>query len=105
MVQHLADRPTNKSTDDWFAELKRTANLNPVVREVRVSVDGLPALKVRYRNPSAGEMEAVYVICGSRTFEISFGDSSGGDKPVAVLEQLGNYETYARMVNTFRVTR
>ncbi len=46
-------------------------------------------------------MEDVYVVSGSRTFEISF----GGAKPGAALETLGNYQTFLQMVDTFKVKR
>ena len=77
------------------------ANLNAKIKEERFTVNGLPALKVRYRNPDNGgsEMEDVYVIWGSRTFSVSF----SGCKPGSSLEKMRNYETFLQMVASFRV--
>ena len=103
MVDRLADRPSGMSVKGWFTRLKQTANLNPRLKEQRINLNGLPALKVRYRNPHAGgqETESVYVVAGSRTFQINF----GGDLPGRPLEDLGNYRIYRRMLGTFTVKR
>ncbi len=54
VVQHLANQPSNVNLDQWFTEIKTTANQNSQVSEEKVSLDGLAALKVRYRNPNNG---------------------------------------------------
>ena len=103
MIEHLAEKPSSMSADDWLADIKRTANQNPQLSEERFALDGLPALKVRYRNPSGGgyEMETVYVVSGAQTFAIGFsGDVQGFS--VATSE---NYPTYLEMVKTFKVKR
>jgi hypothetical protein len=46
-------------------------------------------------------MEDMYVVSGSRTFEISF----GGAKPAVALEKLENYQIFLQMVDTFKVKR
>jgi hypothetical protein len=101
MVEHLADKPIGTGVDAWFADLKRTANLNPRLREQRFMLQALPALSVRYRNPFNGgeEMEVVYLISGSRTFSIEF----SGEKPGLALEKFANYNTFQQMVKSFRI--
>ena len=101
MIAHLRDKPSGMSVDAWFEDLKRAANLNPEIDEQRLMLNGLPALRVRYRNPYVGDMETVYVISGSRTFKLEFSD----DKPLRPMENMRNYPTYRRMLETFTVTR
>jgi hypothetical protein len=83
--------------DTWLADLSKTANLNSPLSEERITLDGSPALKVRYRTATGEETEAVYVVVGLETFEIHF----GGQAPGVPLEKLGNYETYLKMLGTF----
>ena len=101
MVEHLEDKPKGMAVDAWFTEVKQTANLNPQLTEQRFILNGVPALRVRYRNPDGDEMEEVYVVSDSRTFEIHF----DGDKPGLSLQELGNYHTFLQMLKTFRVKR
>ncbi len=101
MIEHLGDKPSGASVDAWFAKLKRTANLNPEIEEEQFALNGLPALRVRYRNPYSGEMESVYVISGHQTFEVEFSD----DRPLRPTEHMRNYATYRRMLETFTVAR
>jgi hypothetical protein len=84
----------------WFAEISKTANLNPRISEERMTLNGLPRLRVRYRTAS-GDTQAVYVFSGFETFAIQFGDGSPGVAP----EKLSNYSTYLKMLSTFRVMR
>jgi photosystem II reaction center protein PsbP len=99
MIEHLASKPKTADTDSWVADVKRTANLNPIVNEEKLSLNGLPALKVRYRTASGTEMQEVYVVSGTSTFSIAF----SGDKPgTNVLENFKNYPIYLRMVATFK---
>jgi hypothetical protein len=80
--------------------LKRIWNQNPQLKEERFTLNGLPALRVRYRNPVNGgtEMEAVYVIAREQAFSIEF------DAPIGVaLEGLKTYLVYLEMVKTFKV--
>ena len=99
MVDHLSNKPSGVSVDAWFNDLERKANLNPIIDEQRLTLSGLPALRVRYRNPYVGEMESVYIISGSRTFEVEFAD----EKPLRPMEHMRNYPTYRRMLGTFKV--
>jgi uncharacterized pyridoxamine 5'-phosphate oxidase family protein len=98
MVEHLQDKPPTTNIDAWFNELKKTANLNPQINEERLTLNNLPALKVRYRNPDGTVMEEVYVVFSSKTFEVSF---SGGRSEA--IEKLTNYAIYLRMLSTFKV--
>jgi hypothetical protein len=101
MVEQLGAKPVGTSDDAWLANIARTANLNKQVAESRMKLNGLPALKVRYRTASGGEMEAVYVLAGVETFEVSF--SPFGDSPQLPLEKVGNFRKYLEMLNSFRV--
>lgn len=101
MISHLGNKPPNATLDAWFSDIKQRANQNPRISEERLTLGDLPALKVRYRNPSGGgrEMEHVYVVSGSQTFSISF----GGEKPGLAIEQYENYPIYLEMVKSFKV--
>ena len=101
MVQHLADQPSNMNVDEWLNDLKKTANQNPQLAEERFTLNGLPALRVRYRNPSDGghEMEVIYVVSRGQTFSIEFAEGGGG----VSLDASGNYATYLEMAKTFKV--
>jgi hypothetical protein len=103
MIVPLVDKPAGKGTEEWFSEVKKTHNLNTQIKEESLTLNNLPALKVRYRNPSGlgYEMETTYVISNSKTFAISF----QGGKPGSILETLGNYPIYLRMLSTFRINR
>lgn len=103
MISHLDNKPPSTTMDAWFNDIKQRANLNPRISEERLTLGDLPALKVRYRNPSSGrrEMEHVYIVSDPQTFSISF----GGEKPGLALEQYGNYPIYLEMLETFRVKR
>ena len=101
MVEHLASKPSDSSVDAWFAEISKTANLNTRLSEERITLDGSPALKVRYRTATRDEMEAVYVVVGLETFEICFAGQTSG----IPLEKLDNHATYLKMLGTFRVKR
>jgi hypothetical protein len=99
MVEPLADKPSNTSVDAWLAYISGRANLNPHIREKKLTLNGQPALKVRYHTADGEEVAAVYVVAGSDTFSVTF----SGEKPGAPLEEFGNFVTYLRMPETFRV--
>jgi hypothetical protein len=103
MVQHLANQSSNMTLEQWFAEVKRTANQNPQVSEERIRLHGQEALKVRYRNANNGGywMEAVYVVAHGQTFSIDFSGEDGGP----ALESLENYKLYLDMVKSFKLQR
>jgi hypothetical protein len=101
LVEHLASKPSGTDADAWLADISTKANLNPQYNAERLTLDGFPALKVRYRNSAAGvDMESVYVLYGLETFEIEFGspDASG-----VLPDKLPNYDIYLKMLTTFRM--
>ena len=101
MVSPLASKPSGISVDAWLADISKRANLNPHIAEQKLSVNGLPALRVRYRHPD-GDSEEVYVISGSQTFSIAFGGAPR--TPGTPLEKLPSYATYLKMLESFRHT-
>jgi len=103
MVEPLADRPSDASADPWLAQVAKTANVNPHLQEQRLLLDDQPALRVRYRTSSGQQMEAVYVVSGSKTFEIGYSGDLSEHGTVDPLETLGNYQIYLKMLATFRV--
>jgi hypothetical protein len=102
MVQPLADKPSDTSTDAWLSNISKTTNLNPHVKEEKLILHGQPALKVRYRTSEEKEVEEVYLVSGSNTFSVLFTD---GETAGAPLEKMGNYPTYLKMLDSFRVKR
>lgn len=102
MIEPLADKPSGMSADKWLAQLKQTANLNTQLGEQRITLHGLPALCVRYRNPQNNggeETETVYVVSGSQSFAIEF----SGKKPGFPLGSFRNYDIFLKMVQSFTV--
>ena len=100
MVSRLANKPADTSVDAWLVQVSATANVNKRIHDEPLQVDGLPAIKVRYRQPE-GETEEVYVVSGSNTFSVSFSADPGSAG--TSLESLHNYATYVRMLQSFRV--
>lgn len=92
MVEHLADKPSGMSLDDWFGDLKQKANLNPRLSEgvtVILQCGGF-------------ETESVYVVSEAQTFVSEY----RGERPgVSRAESPGNYLTYQQMVKSFRIKR
>ena len=101
MVEPLAEKPSNANANAWLAQVATTANVNPHLDEQRLKLDNQPALRVRYRTSSGQQMEAVYVVSGSKTFKIEFSGDLSEQGTVAPLETLGNYQTYLKMLGTF----
>jgi hypothetical protein len=100
MVEQLADKPPSRSVDEWLSNIATSANVNPHIRDEKFVLNNLPALKVRYRTAHQSEMEEVYVLSGSKTFSVTFGEDSN---PARVpLEQLTNYPVYVKMLASFR---
>lgn len=98
MIEHLQDKPANENVDRWLAYVEKSADLNPILHEERFTLRGLPALRVRYRNPSLDETEAVYISSDAQTYSIEYQD---GDHKT--LESSPNYQTYRRMTKSFTV--
>jgi hypothetical protein len=103
MVEPLAEKPSNVSSASWLAEVAKTANVNPHIHDQELKVNERPALKVRYRASGGQQMESVYVVSGTKTFEIEFSGSLSGQGSAEPIETLGNYQTYQKMLHTFRV--
>jgi hypothetical protein len=103
IVEPLAEKPSNTSPDSWLSEVAKTANVNPHIDEQELKVNDLPALKVCYRTSSDQQIESVYVLSGLKTFEIEFSGDLSRQGTVKPLETLGNYQTYLKMLQTFRV--
>jgi hypothetical protein len=99
MVSPLANRPSGISLDAWLSRIESSANLNPEKSRLRLTLNGMPALKVRYLLAASGyEMEEVYIVSGSQTFSISFSGGRPGQ-----LENLSNFGVYKRMVESFEL--
>jgi hypothetical protein len=101
MIEHLRDKPKGMGLEAWFNEIASNANQCPHITEKRLTLNGLPALTVRYRTATNGYMEATYVVAGDRTFSIGF-DPEKADMP---LEKFKNYEVFTEMVETFRMEK
>jgi hypothetical protein len=99
-VDHLRRKPSDSSVDEWLADISKTTNLSPRLSEERITLHGLPARKVRY-STGEGEREAVYTVFGLETFEIQFVTQ----KSAVLLEKSSNYDTYLKMLGTFRAMR
>ncbi len=99
MIEALADKPSETSVDAWLEQLPTSGNHNPMRRETKITLNGSPALRVRYRTDSGDDKEAVYVVSGSRTFEIEFST----EQPRVPLERLANYSTFESMLETFQI--
>jgi hypothetical protein len=99
MVEPLADKPADVDVDTWLEEMPTRGNRNPLRRETKITLNGSPALKVRYRTDSGDDKEAVYVVSGSTTFGIEFST----EQPHVLLERLANYPAFKAMLQTFRL--
>jgi hypothetical protein len=96
-VQPLVHKPSDKTADEWLANLKKS-RINPISEE-RLTLHGSPALRVRYRAADGGERETVYVVSGANSFDITL---QSFEQPLAV-EKLRNYPIYLKMVATFSI--
>jgi hypothetical protein len=101
-VERLGGRPPGMSMDDWFEDIKHLENLTPEDdKEMRITLNGLSAQKVRYHNPNDAnnELEVVYVLHGLQTFSLTF----AATKPNPSVESLKDYPVYQRMLASFKV--
>jgi hypothetical protein len=103
MVEPLAEKPFDESTDSWLAKMAETANVNPHLHEERIKVNEQPSLKVRYRTSTGQQMEEVYVLSNRKTFKIEFSGDLSNQGTLEPLETLRNYQTYLKMLRTFKV--
>ncbi len=92
MIEPLAARRANETVDQWLADTKTSANLNPIIGQDWISVNGVRALNVRYRYADSSEHDTVYVMNGSEMFAI--------EGPA--ISDPAIYEIYKKMVASFR---
>jgi hypothetical protein len=102
-------KPTATSLDDWFAEMLQSESpgeASSVLSKKRWTINGLPAMTVRYSRPGGESyLEQTFIVTESDTFVIDFGggyDSRSG-KP-GPLEKLASYPIYMRMLASFKMT-
>jgi hypothetical protein len=91
-VEHLIDKPSGQTVEQWLNDVKVTTVLNPFVSEEWITLDGTRALKVISRNVDSTESENIYVVHGSKTFAIRAG------------RKTASYPLYQRMLSTLRFT-
>ncbi len=103
MVEPLAEKPFATTTDAWLSKISSGNNVNAQILQEKLSINNLPALKIRYRTDDGEEMEYVYVVSGQKTFAVEFSGDLLGDRPVVPLESFINFSTYLKMLDTFRV--
>jgi hypothetical protein len=99
MIEHLAPKPADKTAMQWLQEMKR--NPNAQTTEEALVIDGMPALKVRYKHPTGREFEMVYVVRNSDTFEITIHDDNDAER----IQDMSIYPIYQHMLSTFKFTR
>lgn len=87
-VEHLRDKPSDQSVEEWLQHFARGSDPNSAER---MSLDGRKALKVKWRYRDS-DYEIIYVVNGSQTFSIS--PSKVDDTPF--------YRLYLQMLSTFR---
>lgn len=102
-------KPTATSLDDWFAEMLQSGSpgeASSVLSKKRWTINGLPAMTVRYSRPGGESyLEQTFIVTESDTFSITFagGYDSVSGKP-GPLEKLASYPIYMRMLASFKVT-
>ncbi|HWZ30814.1 MAG TPA: hypothetical protein VNX18_05755 [Bryobacteraceae bacterium] len=94
MIEHLIDKPTDQSVDEWLKDVSRSTVLVPVATEEWVSLSGIRALKVRNGDRKSNESENIYVLNGSKTFAIRASD----------LNNAAFLRLYQQVIRTFRFT-
>jgi hypothetical protein len=99
MIEHLISKPADKSDSQWLLEMSK--NPNARTSEEALRIDGMPALKVRYKHPTGREFEKVYIVRNSDTFEITIYDDNAGER----IQDMSIYPIYQDMLSTFKFTR
>ena len=92
MIEHLIDKPADKSVEQWLNDISRGQNVNPRVSEEWISLNGARALKVINRNRDLTESENLYLLSGSKTFTIH------ADRITS------SYQLEQRILSTFKFT-
>lgn len=70
MVDPIVDRAAGQNEKAWFDSVKTTANLNPIVEEASMKVDGRPARRVLYQHKDGSQADDIYVLNGSHGYQI-----------------------------------
>jgi len=70
MIEPLADQPADQNLDDWLRNVGRSTELNPVIREEWIALDGVRALKIVTRSPDNTESENIYLVKRTTTFAL-----------------------------------
>ena len=95
LVEPLADKPADKSIEEWLQEVGRETVANPIASQEWDYLDGALALKMDNRNPDGTESVNVYVVNGVKTFAIR-----------ASQTQPKSFDTlFRQMLSTFRFTQ
>jgi hypothetical protein len=92
MIEHLADKPADRSVEQWLNDVKASTNLNPRVREEWITFSGLRALRVINGSPDSTESENLYFVHDSQTFAIRT-QHDGSSRPLV-----------QRILSSFRFT-
>lgn len=65
MIEPLADKPRDRTLDQWLDDVKATTVVDAIVSQERIFLNGTRALKVINRHT-----KNVYLVHGSKTFAI-----------------------------------
>jgi hypothetical protein len=104
MVEFLSDKPVGTSVGAWLMDISKHTNVDAQLYKQQFTLNGLPALRVRYRAANGDQMESVYIASGLKTFIVHFsGDLDGGNSQRVPVDKMGNYPTYLKMLNSFSV--
>jgi hypothetical protein len=98
--QHLIDKPATVTANTWIDELKNR-NPNRQLLQESIVLHGIRARRVLYLNEDRTETDVVYVVHGSRTFQISL----NGFSPEQRVRNLPYYEIYQQMLLTVQFLR
>jgi hypothetical protein len=98
MIEHLISKPADKSDSQWLQEMSK--NPNARTSEEALLIDGMPALRVRYKHPTGREFEMIYVVRDSDTFEITISEDKAGER----IQDMSIYPIYQHMLSTFKFT-
>jgi hypothetical protein len=92
MIEHLIEKPSDRTLQQWLDDIKKTTNLNPIASEEWITVAATRALKAIDRNRDSTESENFYIVDGLKTFAIP------------TERNTASYKVYERMLSTFRFT-
>ena len=93
-IDHLTDKPPDRSIDDWLVQLSKQTVANPRLNEEWGFLDGVRSLKVKNRSPGTGISENLYFVKGSKSFAIRASNTMDASF----------YSLYQQALSTFRFT-